>query len=420
MRANMLPYASIVDDTFGDTLFGTKPSPGATYREKDGMQAVDAAPTVAADGTQILNEPARRPAARKSREYAVSPPPPLSGFAVVVASTSLVLTTAVAFVNVVATIVAAVVPAVVAFGAHRRASSLRGGRSRPPLRGILAWLVLAVPAVGAQTPLQQKKALEALYNATNGAGWSGGGNTNWLSGDPCTPADNHSGGGHWAGVVCSGGDVTQLYARAPPPNPPQPSSSSPPSDPINRVVAPRSYLNQNNLVGTLPTEVAGLSSLTDLCASYHTSPRTSPYLRITPPARPQGRLPSSQPSDPINRLVAPRSALYQNSISGSLPTEVAGLTSLNYLCASYHTSPRTSPYLRITPPARPQSRLPSSSPPSDPINRLVAPRSDLDSNSISGSLPSQIGRLTGLGQDQGGLCVSFELSLHLFPYRTQP
>ena len=219
----MLPHASR-DDTFHDAH-----PRGATDREKDGMQAVDAAPRVAADGTQILNEPARRPAAHKSREYyAVSPPPPLSGFAVVVASTSLVPTTAVAsvvaavvaFVNVVATDVAAVVPAVVAFGTLRWASSRRGDRSRPPLRGVVAWLVLAVPVVGAQTSQQQVKALKSLYNAMNGAGWSGSwGNTNWMSGDPCTPVDNGN-GGHWAGVGCSGGDVIQLYARAPNPKPP--------------------------------------------------------------------------------------------------------------------------------------------------------------------------------------------------------
>ena len=93
-------------------------------------------------------------------------------------------------------------------------ASRRGDRSRPwPLRCVLAWLVLAVPAVGAQTATLQVQTLEALYNAMNGAGWSGNvGNTNWLSGDPCTPAGTGylPYNGHWAGVTCSGDDVTGL------------------------------------------------------------------------------------------------------------------------------------------------------------------------------------------------------------------
>lgn len=43
-------------------------------------------------------------------------------------------------------------------------------------------------------------ALEALYDATDGANWTT--NTNWKTGDPCT--------NNWHGVTCSGGNVTKI------------------------------------------------------------------------------------------------------------------------------------------------------------------------------------------------------------------
>jgi len=46
-------------------------------------------------------------------------------------------------------------------------------------------------------------ALMDLYTATNGTHWSN--NTNWLSGDPCINS--------WALVLCTGGLITETYAR---------------------------------------------------------------------------------------------------------------------------------------------------------------------------------------------------------------
>lgn len=55
-----------------------------------------------------------------------------------------------------------------------------------------------------------RAALVALYNATNGAGWTT--RTGWMSGEPCTGATSS-----WHGVSCSSeGRVTQLYAARPP------------------------------------------------------------------------------------------------------------------------------------------------------------------------------------------------------------
>ena len=47
-------------------------------------------------------------------------------------------------------------------------------------------------------------ALSDLFTATHGASWSN--STNWLSGDPCTNG--------WSGITCTNGLVTALYASA--------------------------------------------------------------------------------------------------------------------------------------------------------------------------------------------------------------
>ena len=73
--------------------------------------------------------------------------------------------------------------------------------------------------------LAQVQALEALYTAAGGAGWTT--KTNWLSGDPCNYTST------WSGVTCSGGEVTSLS------------------------------LNDNGLTGTLPTQVGLLTAITE-------------------------------------------------------------------------------------------------------------------------------------------------------------
>lgn len=69
--------------------------------------------------------------------------------------------------------------------------------------------------------VQEREALVALYNSTDGASWTN--NTNWLIGDPCIS--------QWHGVTCITNQITELD------------------------------LFNNNLVGTLPEEIGGLLHL---------------------------------------------------------------------------------------------------------------------------------------------------------------
>ena len=93
---------------------------------------------------------------------------------------------------------------------------------------LMAALVFSVATgvgpVAAQSAEQDRKALEALYNATGGSDWSN--NTNWLSDEPLE---------EWRGVsINSDGRVTALL------------------------------LSENNLTGTIPPELGNLDALTRL------------------------------------------------------------------------------------------------------------------------------------------------------------
>lgn len=76
-------------------------------------------------------------------------------------------------------------------------------------------------------PPAQRAALVALYNSTNGANWTN--NSNWLSADEST----------WFGVEVTGCDITSIV------------------------------LIDNNLQGTIPTEIGDLPNLLDLELSYN-------------------------------------------------------------------------------------------------------------------------------------------------------
>ena len=82
---------------------------------------------------------------------------------------------------------------------------------------------------------QERAALIALYNSTTGAGWTN--NTNWKGINPDADGFSQIGTENtWYGVTCDGGNTT-----------------------VQRLA----YYN-NNLVGTIPTELGNLSSLQEL------------------------------------------------------------------------------------------------------------------------------------------------------------
>lgn len=144
------------------------------------------------------------------------------------------------------------------------------------------------------TPIQQDSlALVALYNSTNGPGWTN--NTNWLTREPVST---------WHGIIV-------LY---------------------DRVV--RVDLSDNNLNGSLPTEIGNLSKLA--------------YLGLTNNSDLVGPIPPE-----IGNLTELEwLELYNNGLTGSIPTTIGNLT-------------------KVT-------------------------RMDLTGNDLSGAIPAEIGQMTDL------------------------
>ncbi len=219
----------------------------------------------------------------------------------------------------------------------------------PPLLGVMALAVVAIAAVmlaaglvnlqarTAQAKVQaqdiaaDRAALVALYEATGGDSWTN--NTGWKSGDPL---------GDWHGVTTnSGGRVTSLL------------------------------LENNNLTGTIPSELGRLSSLS-LLALYNNN------------------LTGSIPAELGDLRVLTTLNLYDNTLTGSIPTELGRLNTLTHLSVRRNTLTGLIP-----------SELGGLS-----NLRVLA----LDNNNLMGTVPAELGQLskmTNLSLEHNALTGQF-------------
>ena len=151
------------------------------------------------------------------------------------------------------------------------------------------------------------RALMALYNATDGAGWAN--NTNWGGSEqpPC-PAT----GGNWFGVTCDGNQVSSLFLNA------EWATASvglryalAGEDTqvyrMSDIVGP----SNNKLHGTLPTELFLLNLTDTLLISYSSLLSGTVPTQIGQLSRMRGDL-----------------TLVGSSISGTLPSEIGLLTNI--------------------------------------------------------------------------------------------
>ena len=95
----------------------------------------------------------------------------------------------------------------------------------------LGVLLLMVSGLSAEVSPEERAALVALYDSTNGDSWTN--HSNWKTDDPCT--------NQWYGVTCSDDNGT--------------------------VVSIDMY--NNHLNGSIPTEIGNLVNLTDLKLGYN-------------------------------------------------------------------------------------------------------------------------------------------------------
>jgi Leucine-rich repeat (LRR) protein/murein DD-endopeptidase MepM/ murein hydrolase activator NlpD len=166
-------------------------------------------------------------------------------------------------------------------------------------------------------PESECEALVALYESANGAGWSS--NYNWLVSNTVN---------NWYGIVVESGHVTTI-----------------------------SFIDGNNLVGNIPSELGNLSNL------Y--------YFNLC-----NNQLSGSIPPELGNLSNLSRLELFYNQLSGSIPPELGNLNNLYYFDMR-------------------NNQLSGSIPP-ELGNLSNLQNLDLYDNQLSGSIPPELGNLSNL------------------------
>ncbi len=197
-----------------------------------------------------------------------------------------------------------------------------------------------------ELPVSECEALVTLYSYTDGANWTN--NTGWLVTDtPCS----------WYGVTCDSGHVTRLV------------------------------LDEDNLSGPIPSELANLTNLITL-SLYNNG--------YTGPSGLTGTIPAS-----IYTLANLQYFyLWGNQLTGSIPPEVSGLTSLKNIDLSLNQLTGSIPGEFGTLPNlwaisldhnNLSGELPVALSSNLSLTNLV-----LENNSLSGNIPAEYGSLTNL------------------------
>ena len=196
----------------------------------------------------------------------------------------------------------------------------------------------SIPCVVAR----DRAALEALYNATGGANWTN--NANWVSSLPLSD---------WHGVGVDGnGCVTGLDLTD------NQLTGTIPSELSNLASLERLWLSENQLTGAIPAELSNLASLEWLSLSFN---------QLT------GTIPTELGNLASLRILV----LHDNQLTGSVPVELGNLASLEVLILSDNRLTGTIPV---------------------ELENLAATlrRLDLDDNQLEGTIPPELGNLANL------------------------
>lgn len=137
-------------------------------------------------------------------------------------------------------------------------------------------------ALTADISSTEKAALQALYNSTNGANW-----INKQGWDFSTPVTSWDGTNGWYGITVTNGTITSIN------------------------------LGQNNLTGTLASEIGSLTNLQQL------------YLQ-------DNELSGAIPNEIGNLLSLKILYLNDNKLAGSIPTQMGNLVNLSQFALSFN------------------------------------------------------------------------------------
>ncbi len=215
-----------------------------------------------------------------------------------------------------------------------------------------------------EIPQIECEALVALYNSTNGPGWTD--HTNWLV--TTTPSN-------WYGVSVSDGHVTELmlmYNRL---------DGSLPAELGDLTSLKKLNLHSNQLSGGIPTELGNLTNLTYLALSWN-------------------GLIGAIPLSLCNLTSLEELLLYGNGLNGTIPTQLSNLSNLTglYLGANFLSGsipPELGTLSNLTALSLYTNQL-SSSIPSELGSLTNLESLNLGQNRLSGNIPSEIGNLAPL------------------------
>jgi len=269
---------------------------------------------------------------------------------------------------------------------------------------------LSLSSRGTASPSPQKhertltltsyEVLSQLYSDTGGSNWTT--STNWMSGTPCPS-------GAWYGVTCSGSEVISLSVAN------NNLVGSLPSE-IGQLTSLVSTLklNGNSLIGTIPSQIGLLSLLSSnlyLNSNDFTGFIPSQIGQLTAMQSffwfNSNSLSGTVPSE-LGRMTSmvTRFILYSNDLSGSLPSQLGLLslmTSYMYIYVNDFSGSLPSQLGQMTSMEKQWNvrtnsffgTLPSQ------LGRLSLMTADfyLRVNDFTGSFPSQLGQLTGLTED---------------------
>ncbi len=237
-------------------------------------------------------------------------------------------------------------------------------------------------------PKVECEALVALYDGTNGPGWTN--NAGWLATDtPCS----------WNGVSCNGGHVARLVLGF------NALSGPIPAELGNLAGLENLDLGYNQLTGAIPAELGSMPVLWNLRLSWNQligpiPPGLGSLAKLRVLSLNGNQLTGAIPSELANLTQLEDLYLYTNRLTGPIPPQLANLANLQTINISSNQLTGTVPpglakltnlqYLVIH-----ENQLTGSIPPElgDLTNLETL---SLSYNHITGTIPSQLGDLANL------------------------
>ncbi|MCP5050355.1 MAG: hypothetical protein GY940_24540, partial [bacterium] len=239
---------------------------------------------------------------------------------------------------------------------------------------VLFFVSTAAVPLQAAIPAEERAALIALYNATNGDGWND--NSGWKT--PPLDADGFAMPGteeSWYGIRLEGNLVSQINLSG------NTLTGSIPSELGNLSNLEQLYLYDNQLSGSIPPELGNLGNLQQLHLYYtqltgSIPPELGNLSNLRELYLPYNQLGGSIPSELGNLSNLEHLYLRSNQLSGSIPPGLGNLGNLKSFDLTYN-------------------QLGGNIPPQlENLSNLIW--LELTSNTLSGNIPPELGNLSNL------------------------